>query len=477
MSNIGDQNKNGGKFFGCFLGWCGCLGILVLALALTGCSTVHVHRRPQNQFGAIQFTNLPSGPVTPQILQQQVMRFADTYVAMVSQACDDITVATTNTDERVAALRWKLQQATAAYNNATGQNPSLNVLDMLVLATMAHNVVEDYGRPTYGPIVEPLLRAHMELESNAWDMARNLLSPSQEKELRSLIQDWRVRNPRQTDIGPIRFNEFAAALGRMPRRERTSSGSIFSLLYLNPLAGLDPTTAAIEGMRELGERTVYYTQRMPTLLNWQMQLLVYQLSLQPASVRMQADISRISGAMGTFAETSRQLPQIINDQRQAAIQQILDGLAEQENKSNGLLTNTRLTLEAMSMAATNLNTAIRSLTAFVQYVTPTNTSTSETTGTNSAPPFNVLDYGVAASQIGAAATNLTTLLVTANQSAQQLNKISRQMTDNADRVMHKAFLLGVTLILILLAGSVVAGLIFRILANKLAGAGRKDSST
>lgn len=462
-----DQNKNVGSIFSYCCGWGSCLGLLILALALTGCSTVRIpHRQPRNQFGTIQLTNTPSGPVTTSILQAQVMRFADTYVAMVSQGCDDIITGTTNTDIRIAALRWKLQQATAAYNNATGENPTLNALDMLVLATMAHNVVTDFGVPTYGKIVEPLLAAQAEMETNAWTMAGNFLSPAQEKELKNLIDEWRARNPRQTDVGPIRFNEFAAALGRAPTRERTSSGSIFSLLYLNPLAGLDPTTAAIEGVRELGERTMYYTQRMPTLLNWQTQLLVYQLMAQPASAQMQSDFHRISTSMGTFADTGKQLPQIINDQRQAAIQQILDGLVAQENKSTGLLTNTRSALEAASEAATNINTAIHSLTEFVEFVSPTN-STPATATTNSSPPFNVLDYGTAASQIGSAATNLTTLLLTANQSTEQINKISQQMTDNANRVVHHAFWLGVVLILILITGSVVAGLIYRILASKI----------
>ena len=43
------------------------------------------------------------------------------------------------------ALRWKLGQATSAYTDATGQNPAVNALDMLVLVTMARMVVEEYG--------------------------------------------------------------------------------------------------------------------------------------------------------------------------------------------------------------------------------------------------------------------------------------------------------------------------------------------
>ena len=461
------QKISGGKIFSRFHYWFSWLGILSFTLLLASCSSVHLPGSvPKAQVSSAQLNASGTGPVTSAVLQAQVMRFADTYVAMVSQACDDISADTTNSDARLALLRWKLQQGTAAYNDATGDNPSVNALDMLVLATMAQNVVEDYGLPTYGKKVQPLLDAQTTMESNAWMMAESILTPGQQKELRSLIQAWRLKNPRQTDIGPIRFREFAAALGQAPKQASIGATSIFSLLYLNPLSGLDPTTAAIEGIRELGERTVYYTQRMPQLLNWQTQLLVYQLAGQPESVQMLADINRLSLSSAVFAQTAQQLPQLINDQRQAAIQQILDGITAQENKSGELVTNTRLTLDSLAVAATNVNTAIQSLTAFVEFVTPTNSS-SETTSTNNSPPFNVLDYGKAASQVGAMANHLQELLATVNQTTPQMQKISDQMTVNADHVVRHAFVMGLILIVVLLVGSVVAALTYRVLAHKI----------
>ena len=144
------------------------------------------------------------------------MRFADTYVATVAQACDDITAKATNSDIRLVALRWKLGQATSAYTDATGQNPAVNALDMLVLITMARMVMEDYGVETYGDAILPLLNTQRNLETNAWTLAGGVLKPSQQQELRDLIQEWRAKNPHQRYIGPIRFREFVSALGRTP---------------------------------------------------------------------------------------------------------------------------------------------------------------------------------------------------------------------------------------------------------------------
>jgi hypothetical protein len=335
---------------------------------------------------------------------------------------------------------------------------------------MSRMVIEGYGIQTYGDTIMPLLDVQRNLETNAWMLAGGVLKPSQQQELRDLINEWRAKNPNQRYVGQIRFREFVTALGKMPSQSSTAPTSIFSLLYLDPLAGLDPTAAAIEETRELGERVMYYTQRMPNLLSWQAEVLAYQLAGQPASQQVLDDANRLATASEVFAQTAQQLPKLINEQRQAAIQQILDGLTEQGNKSRELLTDTRLTLDSAGTAATNINAAIQSLTAFVQYVSPTNASPSSATNS---PPFNVLDYGTAASQIGAAATNLNALLASINQSTPQLEKLGQQTKAEADDVVRHAFFYGVMLVLILLAGSVLAGLVYR----KLAKDGRKSSGT
>jgi hypothetical protein len=471
MNKTRKQHPNAGKLFFRFFCRPGFLGLALIALTLTGCSMMRLSRsQPNAQVNSIQLTNRVTGPVTFPVLQQQVMRFADTYVATIAQACDDVsTQSATNTVLRLAALRWKLGQATSAYNDATGQNPAVNALDTLVLVTMARMVVEDYGVETYGDAIRPLLDAQWKLETNMWTLARGVLKPSQEKELRDLIQEWRAKNPHQRYVGPVRFREFVTALGKVPTQASSAPTSIFSLLYLDPLAGLDPTAAAIEETRELGERAMYYSQRMPMLLSWQVEVLAYQLAGQPESQQVLNDANRLAASSEIFAKTAQQLPQLINDQRQAAIQQILDGLTAEGNKSRELLTDTRSTLNSANDAAKSINAAIQSLTEFVKYVSPTNAAPADS---NSAP-FNVLDYGAAASQIGAAADHLNALLTSVNQSAPQIEKLSQQTTADADRVVKHMFWLGVVLILILLAGSVVAGLVYRSLANKMSG--RKSS--
>ncbi len=443
-------------------------GGMLIILMLTSCSLTRLSgSQPKAQVNSLQLSSQSTGPVTLPVLQAQVMRFADTYSATVAQACDDVTTATTNIELRESVLRWKLGQSTAAYINATGQNPAVNALDMLVLVSMARMVIQDYGSETYGDEVRPLLETQLNLETNAWTLARGVLKPSQETELRDLIQEWRARNPHQRYVGPVRFREFVTALGKTPTQATTAPTSIFSLLYLDPLAGLDPTAAAIQETREMGERAMYYTQRMPMLLSWQVELLAYRLAGQPESQQILNDASRLAAASEVFAKTAQQLPQLVNDQRQAAIQQILDGLTSQGNKSRELLNDTRSTLDSAGAAAKNINAAVQSLTAFVQYVSPTNAT--PTSSTNS-QPFNVLNYGTAATQIGAAADHINALLASVNQTTPELTAQTKAVVDHA-------FWRGLILILFLLIGAVLAALGYRLLASRFergAGDQRKN---
>jgi hypothetical protein len=65
------------------------------------------------------------------------------------------------------------------------------------------------------------------------------------------------------------------------------------------------------------------------------------------------------------------------------------------------------------------------------------------------------------------ATNLTTLIQTVNQSESQAARLSRQATADAKEVIRHAFRLGLVLIVVLLAGSVLAGLVYRLMTARL----------
>jgi hypothetical protein len=245
------------------------------------------------------------------------------------------------------------------------------------------------------------------------------------------------------------------------------------------MAGLDPAARAIEETRQSAERMMYYVQRAPLLLTWQAELLTYQLSEQPAARRVIEAADRLSKAAEAFGRTADQIPELVDEQRKAAIKQLLDGIAlertnllasldSSEAKLRGLLVETRGTLEAGNRMATSVDSALKSLDSFVRYVSPPPDSNAPpaVVSTNSRP-FDVLDYGKAATDVAGMASNLNQLLTSVNQTMPQAAKLTQQAQMDARQVVDHAFRLALVLCLVIFAGAVCAALLYRVLVNRL----------
>jgi len=442
--------------------------LAALVLFVSGCSMVqHETAATTSIFKSVAGMEGKGGTTNVlERLQSEVMREADLYVGMVAQATDDLYTRVPTIEARDMAQQWKLNEATAAYVNATGEHPTLNAVDMVVLATLSRYVVEDYWvGEKFGDAALPLLETHRTLETNAWSVVQLVLTPAQQDEVRKLLIEYRQRYPHLRYVAAVRMRELTGMMESQSAETAQSqrSGSLFSLLYLNPLSGLDPTTQAIQQTRLLAARITYYLQRAPTLWCWQAELTLYQVAAQPEAKQVLSDLDDVSQSTKVFARTAEGLPKLVNDQRVAAINQIFDRLAvertnlltdltSEEAKVRGLLNETRQTLQAGGQMADSINAAIQSLDAFVHYVSPPDTNAVPTPPDTNSHPFNVLDYGKAAGEVGAMATNLNTLLTTANQSMPQAAQISREASADLKAVVNHAFRLG--LVLIAVAGVV-----------------------
>ena len=348
-----------------------------------------------------------------------------------------------------------------------------------MLASVSRIVVEDAkAREEFGEAVEPLVRAHLALEKRAWNLAGVLLTPDQIEELRNLIVEWRKQNPSERDVSGARFREFAVHLGKAQMGgAKAKPTSVFSMLYLDPFAGLSPTTVAIEQSRELAERVVAYAERAPNLMRWQAELLALEIQQQPAPQELLSSTARVSRSIESISKTVEGLPELVNAQREAAIAQLFAGvsaereaiLAELEAKEatlETLLGQLRETMNAGGAMGTSLTETIRSLDAFVHYVSPP-------PDPNAPPkpagkPFDPLDFGKAATDVGAMARDLNTLLRSANETAPAIAKIGEKTGEDLKGVIDHAFWRGLILILVLLAGSIPARLAYRAIERKLA---------
>ncbi len=442
---------------------------------LIGCTYLRPGGSQQKaQIKSLQIsTNGEGGLVTVRSLQLEVMRFADNYAAVVAHSADDFNDQAAGAEARRAATKWKLEQATAAYIDASGPNPIINALDMVVLASASRLVMQDNMiEQPFGQAALPLLQSHRLLETNAWSLASSVLKPEQQQELREIIQEWRRNNPHLRSVAGLRFREFMSAFGKTAQRASSSPTSLFSLLFLDPMASMDPTAAAIEETRNTAERAMYYTQRMPSLLNWQVELLTYELAIQPEMKQLLADTARFSKSSETFVKTAESLPKVISQEREAAIKQVLEGLVPEERKARELLgearalaTDTREALKAGDATADSVNAVIQTLDDFVRSVSKTNTSEVST----NARPFDVLDYATTAREIGGAAKELSALLSSGNDSAGRLAQLRQQTAMDAKQIVDHAFARVLMLALVLTGIVLLAAILYRVVAIRLRG--------
>ena len=113
----------------------------------------------------------------------------------------------------------------------------------------------------------------------------------------------------------------------------------------------------------------------------------------------------------------------------------------------------------------SLKGTIGALDAFVHYVSPP--PDLHAPPKPAGKPFDPLDYGKAASQVGGMARDITALLASIDRTAPQLGVIGGRTASELKAVVDRAFWKGIVLVLILLVGSVFAALAYRALARRL----------
>src|SRR5262249_43925721 len=149
---------------------------------------------------------------------------------------------------RLRAHNWRVSQATAAYTIASGANPTINALDMIVLATLSRMVVEDLLSTEYGARGQALLEAHRHLEEQSWSLVTDVLNAQQAHDLRAAIDRWRAEHPHARTVTQVRFADFAA-LELRRGNEKHGNGTLFGFIGLDPLSNLDPAVRELEQTR------------------------------------------------------------------------------------------------------------------------------------------------------------------------------------------------------------------------------------
>jgi hypothetical protein len=431
--------------------------VLLLVVGLTACNLIQRVTSP-NQAAAT------ARAAASRELQLKVMRFADEYVGRTVESLRSFQIESTDTRDRLAAQTWKIEQATAVYTIASGPIPEINALDMVVLATLSRMVIEDHWvSELYGNRVDPLKESLRVLEARAWDDSREFLTPAQSTQLRELIDDWRLENPRVRAVAYFHFDDFAKSIGRPRKNEALpSSGSLFSLLGLDPLSNLDPAVRELTQTRQLAERTIYYAQRAPSLIDMQVERFTYQVAEMPESTALLDDLSNASLAIERAGNLAITLPELVARERKAAIDQLMSEIDAREQAMLQLASAVRGTLDAGLATSGSVRSTIEALDKLIaQFQMPDDAPSNALS-----KPFDIADYTAAAREFGATAKELERLAQRLHDESPTLATAATSAGVELTRVVDHMFWRAVQLGLLLIVAALVAGLVYRALAGR-----------
>ena len=297
-------------------------------------------------------------------LQLKVMRFADGYVDAVSRACARAQSEATDSRLRYRLVDFQIKQATAAVQIAAGPNPSINAVDMVVLASLTRASVAHNLPATMGSKAQPIIEAFARLEKGAWPLV-DFLTPAQEADLRRRLAAW---TPDAASLDSVTFNrleDFAKASG-LPANQQSAPNSILALIGADPLAGLRPAVREIERSRILGERAIYYAERTPMLLDLQTRALGAAVADMPETRSVIATANRVGESAALLADTVVMLPETFRKEREATIQQLLTAMEQQQGVMRELMVEVRQSLEAVPKASDSIRGVLDGIDALMR---------------------------------------------------------------------------------------------------------------
>lgn len=437
--------------------------------------------------------------ISPAQLQGSLMAYADRFLARIEEATDAIEQGTTDPKVRMLAHNAKYYSSLAVVTTAADPDPEVALLDLLAMITLERAVWKDgWAEAEFGPLAADLLKAHEELETEAWAIGAKLMTTEQLSALRALIDGWRAEHPDQKYVATVRFDDFMLLRDQNLRRRS-------SIIKVNlVLADTDAATAEIRKSRMFAERALFLAGRMPMLMSWQAELLAYDLALSPEVQQSLANATSVSDSIRQLSDDVKALPERIDSQ----IRTTMDQIDQREQAINGVVTNVREGLTEADAVAANLDAVVSNLsnvatetTAAAQALNEVVQSADALVGRYDKPgdsnaatqpdarPFDVREYTQALTELTSAAKELNALVQQSDallqspqwgSRVQQIDEAAARRIDQVDQLSERWLndldsraadlsdrltVRGIALIGIACAAALATALIFRLITR------------
>ncbi len=258
-----------------------------------------------------------STAMTEAELQAQVMAFADRFTSIVTSGITAYNEQNPPPDDYRLVLSLASYSLSSAFTIAAEPSPVGALLDMITMVTLGRIIFEENLLPRYGPALQSVIDVMRKAEAEIWLVASDVLTEAQLKKLRSLIVEWRARNPEIEFFPSIRFSDFSAMRG-------SEAGEVAGGLFKS----VNAATQQVEEVRLLAERGMYLGTRMPMLTGLFAGVFFSQMIRHPDARKIIDDFNRFLQVSDRLAAVAEQLPEQIAAERDATIKQAMEGFSQ-----------------------------------------------------------------------------------------------------------------------------------------------------
>jgi hypothetical protein len=411
---------------------------LVLALGLTLLTSACTLIQKTAELPLVAVRSIPFGKESktydPVSLQETLLRFSDNFITSITTATDGLKRNGQPVDREFLVLaRVRLTSDLIAL--VTGSNSLNNLISLLIYTQSLRKSIDDYWMPVhFGDSVRPMAKILDDRGRELEQYAAQILTPQQINELHQVITTWHKAHPStEHSIGELAnittVNQIVKA-GSQTRQDDQSHSSVFSLLDLDPLATLDPATRELAETRLFGERTLFLTQRLPQLMEWQMELLSYRTGRIPAVTSTIESVAGLSKASERFSLTVADLPAIIHREQESFMQR----LKEQQEGLDTLAKDTTTAFTEGTRMADSTRQVIETYRVLMEQMDREAAAHPEN------PAFRITDWGQSATQIESMSESLKSLLssLASNEDSTQFHKLTQMTEASAQRIIDYA---------------------------------------
>lgn len=248
-------------------------------------------------------------------LQSQIMSFADRFSAIIVTALEEYEDLSPSSYNRRAVLVHTVYPIATAYTIAVESDPAVALLDMVVMVTLGRMIYETVGVKDLGKDVEPIIKGFRKAENDIWGIAKQVLTPDEQKELYDLIHQWTQKHPEVLGFSHIRFKNFASER----RQSKLARGEKPTGLFKS----VKKASQEAEEIRLLAERGMFLATRLPLMTGLFADTWASRLTANPDINQTLNDLHTFSSVAERLASSTDNLSKEITAQRKATVDQVM----------------------------------------------------------------------------------------------------------------------------------------------------------